>query len=126
MRSKLCLVALTLFLALSGGCKQRCFLTEADMGRTVVTQLEGMELNPELSQKPLTELVDAPPTLNNLERKIRFLSLAEAVSIALEQGTVGQQSLLFPGQAVDNLPTFTGSVSRGTSDFDGIRVLSLV
>src|SRR5262245_20674114 len=108
MRSKLPLVALTLFLALAGGCKQRCFLTEADMGRTQVTMLNGMELAPDLAYKPLTDMVDAPPTLNNLERKIRFLSLAEAVSIALEQGTVGQQSLLFPGQAVDNLTQFSG------------------
>src|SRR5947208_1135546 len=113
MRCKLPLVALTLFLALSGGCKQRCFLTEADFERTTTTVLDGMELKPDLPYSPLTPITDAPPTLNHLERKVRFLSLAETVSIALEQGTVGQQSLLFPGQGVDNLTQFTGSQFGG-------------
>src|SRR5262245_60222758 len=115
MRSKLPLVALTLFLALSGGCMRKCYITEADMGRTVVTQLNGLELAPDLPYKPLTDPVDAPPTLHHLDRKVRFLSLAEAVSIALEQGTVGQQSLLFPGQAVDNLTQFSGDAFGGGS-----------
>ena len=47
----------------------------------------------------------APPTLDNLDRKVRFISLAEARAIALEQGTVGQPSLLFPGVRLDNLVT---------------------
>jgi hypothetical protein len=47
----------------------------------------------------------APPTLHNLDRKVRFISLAEARAIALEQGTVGQPSLLFPGVGLDNLVT---------------------
>lgn len=127
MRAKLpLLVALMLILALSGGCKQRCFLTEQDFNRTQTTVLNGMEASPDLSYKPLHEAGDAPPTLNHLERKIRFLSLAEAISISLEQGTVGQGSLLFPGQGIDNLTQFAGGAfGGGTTGSDAIRVLSL-
>lgn len=35
--------------------------------------------------------------------RVRFLSLAEARAIALENGTIGQPSLLFPGVGLDNL-----------------------
>src|SRR4051794_7290816 len=122
MRCKLPLVALTLFLlALSGGCKQRCFLTEADYGHTTTTLLDGIQLDPKLPYQPLMPQIVTPPTLNNLDRKVRFLSLAEAVAIALEQGTVGQPSLLFPGTAQDNLVQFTG---RGVTSSDAIRVLA--
>src|SRR5262249_7590179 len=65
----------------------------------------------------------APPTQYDLERKIRYLSLSEAVSIALEQGTVGQPSLLFPGIGLDNLI----AAPQGTppSGSDSIRVLAM-
>jgi outer membrane protein TolC len=123
MRCKLPLVALmTLFLALSGGCKQRCFLTEADYNQTTTTLLDGIQLDPKLPYQALLPQIETPPTLNNLDRKVRFLSLAEAVAIALEQGTVGQPSLLFPGTAQDNLVQFTG---RGVTSSDAIRVLAL-
>src|SRR5215204_7111010 len=103
MRCKRPLIALTLILALAGGCKQRCFMTEADFNRTTTTLLGNSELRPDLSTQPLISPSGAPPTLNNLERKIRFMSLAECIAIALEQGRVGQPSLLFPGTAQDNL-----------------------
>jgi outer membrane protein TolC len=50
-------------------------------------------------------LHSAPPTLYNLDRKIRFISLAEARATALEQGHAGQPSLLFAGVRLDNLVT---------------------
>src|SRR5262249_27690741 len=46
----------------------------------------------------------------------------EAVAISLEQGTIGQPSLLFPGIALDNLVQFAG---RGTAGSDSVRVLAL-
>jgi outer membrane protein TolC len=61
--------------------------------------------------------------LYNLDRAIRYLSLAEAVAISLEQGTVGQPSLLFPGIGLDNLIAAPqGSPPSGS---DSIRVLSM-
>ena len=113
---------MALLLVVLGGCKQRAFMTEAEYNRTVTTNLEDMEMKPDLSGTPLTEAVPPPPTLENLDRKVRFISLAECIAIALEQGTVGQPSLLFPGNALDNLVQFTG---RGVSGSDAIRVLAV-
>ncbi|MFM7149486.1 MAG: hypothetical protein ACKO23_06550, partial [Gemmataceae bacterium] len=114
--------ALALALAVTAGCKQRCFMTEADFNRTTTTLLENMELKPDLGAQPITDIVDAPPTLNDLDRKVRFISLAECISIALEQGRVGQFNILFPGTANDNLVQFTG---RGITGSDSIRVFAL-
>ncbi len=125
MRCKRLWGALALLLAVAGGCKQRCFMTEADFNRTETTKVQSfMELSPELSYKQLNPLCPPPPTLNNLDRKVRFLSLAEAIAISLEQGTVGQPSLLFPGTAQDNLVSFAGP-GAGTTSSDAIRVLAL-
>jgi outer membrane protein TolC len=114
--------AMTLLLPMAVGCKQRCFITEADFERVKTTELNNLELDPQLSEKPVTELVGPPPTLENLDRKVRFISLAECIALSLEQGTVGQPSLLFPGTALDNLVQFTG---RGIAGSDAIRVLAL-
>jgi outer membrane protein TolC len=57
----------------------------------------------------------------NPERPPRYLSLAEAFAIALEQGTTG---LGLQGQPNDNLPTFQGP-QQGPLDRDSIRVLAL-
>jgi outer membrane protein TolC len=122
MRWKRLWTATALLLAVAAGCKQRCFITEEDFERVQTTYLENLEYDPKLSHKPVSDLVNAPPTLENLDRKVRFLSLAEAIAISLEQGTVGQPSLLFPGTALDNLVQFTG---QGITGSDAIRVLAL-
>jgi outer membrane protein TolC len=114
--------ALALALAVTAGCKQRCFMTESDFNRTTTTLLEHMELNRDLGAQPITEPTSAPPTLNNLDRKIRYISLAECIAIALETGRVGQPNLLFPGTANDNLVQFNG---RGVSGSDAIRAFAL-
>jgi outer membrane protein TolC len=131
MRWKRLLVAMALLLAVVNGCKQQCFLTEADYNRTQTTLLEGLELKPDLHAQPLTNMVNAPPTLENLDRKVRFISLAECIALALEQGRVGQPSLLFPGTALDNLVSFNGpggpsaTLGAGVGGSDAIRVLAL-
>src|SRR5262249_41146294 len=63
-----------------------------------------------------------PMTLHNLDRKVRFISLAECIALSLEHGRIGQPSLLFPGTAQDNLIQFTG---RGVTGSDAVRVLAL-
>src|SRR5262249_18024648 len=79
--------------------------------------------NPNVGATPTIAMVGAPPTLYNLDRQIRYLSLAEAVSIALEQGTVGQPSLLFPGIGLDNL--IQAPQGRPPAGSDAIRVLAM-
>ncbi len=114
---------LTLLLTILIGCKGRVFLTEdqANIYRGPVPS--NLQENPNVGAAPTIPLTNAPPTLYNLDRKIRYLSLAEAVSVALEQGTVGQPSLLFPGIGLDNLI----AAPQGTppSGSDSIRVLAM-
>jgi hypothetical protein len=114
---------LTLLLTFLVGCKGRVFLTpdQANIYKGPVPF--NLQENPNVGTTPTIPLTNAPPTLYNLDRQIRYLSLAEAVSIALEQGTVGQPSLLFPGIGLDNLITAPqGSPPQGS---DSIRVLSM-
>ncbi len=114
---------LTLLLTILVGCKGRVFLTEdqANIYKGMVPA--NLDQNPNVGANPTIPMVGAPPTLYNLERQIRYLSLAEAVSIALEQGTVGQPSLLFPGIGLDNLIAAPqGSAPSGS---DSIRVLAM-
>lgn len=111
-----------LLLAVTGGCQRRCFVTEEQFNATTTTIASHLEHKIDAACHPVTDPCGPPPTLHDLDRKIRFLSLAEAVATALEQGTVGQPSLLFPGTALDNLVQFTGF---GTSGSDAIRVFAI-
>ena len=114
---------LALLLALLAGCKQRVFLTE-DQNNIYKTMVpSNLESNPNVGAEPTIKPVGPPPTLYNVERQIRYLSLAEAVSIALEQGTVGQPSLLFPGIGLDNL--IAAPQGSSPSGSDSIRVLAM-
>jgi outer membrane protein TolC len=114
---------LAVLLALLVGCKQRVFLTEDQHNIYKGMVPLNLQENPNVGADPTIKLVGAPPTLYNIERQIRYLSLSEAVSIALEQGTVGQPSLLFPGIGLDNLiQAPQGSPPAGS---DSIRVLAM-
>ncbi len=123
--------ALTLLLlAAIGGCKQRCFMTEADFNGLTTSALSHMDsLRPDIVAHPITSLVDAPPTLNNLDRKIRYISLAECIAIALESGTTGLTPSFNLGRANDTLITFGGATSPSTAPgvggSDAIRVLAI-
>ena len=64
----------------------------------------------------------APATVKHLEREPRYLSLAEAIALALEQGNVGTQASLNPGLATEDLVSFSG---QGLFGSNNIRVLAL-
>src|SRR5579884_3794717 len=113
---------LTLLLTILVGCKGRVFLTEDQLNIYKGPVPANLQENPNVGATPTIPLTNAPPTLYNLDRQIRYLSLAEAVATALEQGTVGQPSLLFPGVGLDNGVQFAGT---GVSGSDSIRVLAL-
>lgn len=63
-----------------------------------------------------------PATVNALDKKTRYLSLAEAFALALERGHTGFQSINAPGFANEDLVTFNGA---GLSGADSVRVLAL-
>jgi outer membrane protein TolC len=88
----------------------------------------GLECKPVAGIEPDSSIVhtSAPKTVLDPNREPRFLSLAEAVSIGLEQGTRGSAGL--NGQADDQIAPTRGASPRtlGQSGAgDSIRVLAL-
>jgi outer membrane protein TolC len=115
---------LVLILFVVCGCSQPCFLTEKDYNQYCL--LNGLPRDLETSHEveappPLPS--DIPGTVNDPERPARYISLQEAIAIALQQGMIGSQSVRFPGVAED-LVTFGGPIT-GVVGSDAIRVFSL-
>ena len=71
---------LALLLATIAGCKSRVFLTENQLNAYKGPIPADLQENPNVGTTPTIPQVNAPPTLYNLERQIRYLSLAEAVA----------------------------------------------
>jgi outer membrane protein TolC len=117
----------TLLLALVGGCKQKLFITEGDYDHMQVRLPDCLEHRLDTAAEPTIPPTGAPPTVHDLDRPVKYLSLAESVATALEQGTVGQPSLLFPGIGLDNLVQLgsPGNGVGGVAGSDNIRVLSV-
>jgi outer membrane protein TolC len=112
-----------LALAAVPGCAKECFLSEDDYHAyhemelpPNVTGLVAPPMQPEPRQTP------APATVIDTRRSNRYLSLREALAIALENGTVGLQSSLAHGSPNENLVSLQGTSVVGS---DSIRVLAL-
>jgi len=87
MRWKRVAVGLAVTFACISGCKQQCFLMECDYGHYKDIGLPpSVECDPNSWIKPAAQLVPPPPTVLDPERPPRFISLAEAVAMALENG----------------------------------------
>jgi outer membrane protein TolC len=80
-----------------------------------------LESAPETLLKPTTVVGRPPATVLDPDRPARHLTLSLAVAMALENGTVGQESVHGPGVANDDLGSFTG---QGLTGSDSIRVLA--
>jgi outer membrane protein TolC len=119
---------LTLALALAAGCKQPCYMTECDYDHYHLLGIpDKLECDPSAGSQPgLLSQTGPPATVLHPERKIRYISLAEAISISLEQGTVnGYQGPAVLGrnpQVNDALGVFSG---QGFVGADPIRALAL-
>lgn len=134
MRWKELLVGLALAVAVTAGCKEQCYLHECDRDH----YLQGMGLPPNLDCNPEASLVPsgldprAPATVDDAEREPYYLTLNEAIALAIEHGTVGSQFInvgsTFIGQGAiqsvsnESLGSFQGSAVTLS---DGIRVLAL-
>src|SRR5947209_20564924 len=93
MRWKTMVLGLALSLGLNTGCKQQCFLSECDYHHYREMGLPDLECSPTASIVPSGSNIGAPATVLNPEREVRYLSLPEAVAMALEAGTVGSPAL---------------------------------
>ena len=106
-----------MLLASVAGCKQAYFITESERDHYRSILPAELEKSGKSVVETLSDEVPTPPTVNSPERDIRYISLAECISIALEQGTVGNLQLPpgFAGiganpatPAIDTLGSFTG------------------
>jgi hypothetical protein len=125
MRWNARLAAMALLAAGLVGCRQQCFMTEADFNNSLNNTAvlpPNLESDPHQSIVPAGGITPKPMDVNDLNRPVRYLSLSEAIATALEQGNIGSQSPLFPGVVNDTLVAFNGRVVAGS---DSIRVLAL-
>ena len=81
MELKPSIICAALFLALVSGCKQNLFLAEADYEHYKNLMPANLENDPAAVIAPITKSMSKPPTVNEPERKPRYISLAESVSI---------------------------------------------
>jgi outer membrane protein TolC len=124
---------LALVVAAAGGCTKTVYLPMDDVQTSNIMAQSGLsEKDPNLIAQPTISPTAPPSNVYDPERKIRYMALAEAVAISLEQGTVGNQSTtlsnLAGGSATgiqtssDQPVSFNG---RSTGSSDAIRVLAL-
>ena len=127
MRWKAWIGGLASLLALAGGCKQRVFMTSCDLEHYQNLMPAHFETDAQATAAPTIESVPRPPSVLDSERTIRYISLAECISIALEQGTIGNPTAPLANAtgnfiASDQPVTFSG---QATAPTDAIRVLAL-
>src|SRR5581483_1015298 len=124
MRWKSAVFGLALSWAAVVGCKQQCFLSECDYDHYHHIGLPPMgDCDPTASLKPMISITPDPTTILDPDRPIRYLSLAEAIAVALEQGSVGNQVQQQLGTSNDTLTSFAGGAFNIPPD--SIRVLAL-
>jgi outer membrane protein TolC len=120
-------LAMILGLGILAGC-QPTYLVKENYESSLVEKLPHFKLDPKIDENcpptgPLTNLVKAPPTVNEPERPQRPMTLQEAIALALENGTVSGNN---PGSGVadPNFPRFNGAGSLN-GQTDAIRVIAL-
>jgi outer membrane protein TolC len=125
MRWKSLCGGLALLVAMVAGCKQRLFITTDDYDHWKGVSAAALESSPTIHAEPIQEIPPPPPSVRDTDREIRYISLAECIALALENGTVGSVGSALAGAGpvgTESLGTFTG---RGFSGTDAIRVLAL-
>jgi outer membrane protein TolC len=124
MRWKHMVVVLAITAVGMAGCKQQCFLNECDYNHYVrdIGLPPDVECDPSAWARPITPPVLPPSNVNDPEREPRYLSLAEAVAIALESGKFGSTALT--GTAIDFLTAAPGQSNPALTS-DSIRVLRM-
>lgn len=110
--------------AFVGGCTQTCLQKECDWAHIYRQDRIPLSLESDTTEAivPQVPVSADPSTVADPDRPQRFLSLPEALAMALENGTVGLQSIRTPGLVSDDLLNFAGRAVFGS---DAVRVLAL-
>src|SRR5262249_46766581 len=117
------IASFALAVAVASGCKQPVYMTADDLGKTETALTDKIEYDATLSYTPnFDQMVPTIATTRNPEQPPRYITLSECIATALEQGTVGGQTIAGAGNISDNLASFAGG---GVSGSDNIRVLAL-
>ncbi|MCI0456618.1 MAG: TolC family protein [Gemmataceae bacterium] len=127
MRCNAAVLGLGLMLLICG-CSQTYFLSKTDYDEfhRRLDLPRNLEYDPSVDAPPPADSRE-PATVKDPEREPRYLSLQEAIAIALQNGTVGGQSTRAPGLAGEDLVGAQGSTGGPFNFFgaDSIRVLAL-
>jgi len=119
-RAAACII---LILAVALGCQKQCFLSQSDFQNAQPGGIPlDLECNPSYPIVPPPGSTPSPTTVEDTKREPRYLSLREAIAVALENGTVGIENPANPGLANDTLGGFQGAAVVSA---DAIRVLAL-
>jgi outer membrane protein TolC len=109
---------------LATGCAQKCCIRDYDK---LLDRWGGLpadlECNPNIACERTLPHEPTPPTVDNPEREPWYITLHEAIAMALENGTTGVQSIRLPGTLDDDLVT-AGSLGGPFPFGDSIRVLA--
>jgi outer membrane protein TolC len=118
-------VSLCLGLIALSGCGHPCPNIECDWAHVYRQDQIPLRLEFDAAEAvvaPIVSPVNDPATVIDPERTPQYLSLQEALAMALEKGNVGAQSINAAGQVSDDLVSFVG---KGVTEPDSIRVLAL-
>ena len=128
-------LAALLLLGGLAGCKQQLYMTVDDQKAVTAPGLpRNLDTDPNVTAIPIGDGHPKPPTVDYPDRPARYMTLPEAMAIALEQGTRGSQFVNFAisgqegssrtsaGVYSDDLTVFTG---RGIGNDDAIRAFAL-
>src|SRR5215510_9701401 len=119
------LLGLGLLLGLIAGCKQPMFIAERDLQRVGDMLPATLETDPMTAIAPTLDRVPTPPSVNDPDRKPRYISLEEMIAISLENGTTNSRLAGSPnGGTIDDT---LGGVARGqyNGEAETVRVLAL-
>jgi outer membrane protein TolC len=106
------------------GCTQQCFISEYDYKQYDHLMPEHMERRADAGLPPTDIRAQKPHTVDRLAQERRYLSLNEAISYALENGTTGLMTVNTPGNLINDLLS-SAQLQVLSSQSDSNRVLSL-
>ncbi len=104
MRWRILITLLAGTVSVLAGCAQQCFVQEHDLAHYAKFTPPGLATDPKASHPPPFVKTMKPVTVNDPERrKPHPMTLAQAIAIGLERGTIGSQTVNGLGRVSDDL-----------------------